>query len=155
MNRLLLCVVLTASTLSFAGDMDPKKAAAIQRDREKAKAELDKKYGKGKLSKSDMSKRAAEENEAEAKILQKHGVDAKDAARYESKMSREDRAAAKEEGEKLKAKEEADAKAAAAKKNAPKEIQVQKGFSDQNPTVMDEKEGAPPVVEHGLPADAK
>ena len=155
MNRLVLAVVLLASTLALAGDLDPKKAAEIRRDREKAMAEIDKKYGKGKLSKADLNAKAQEQNAAEEKILSAHGVSAKEYGRYEGKMSKADRAATEAEVESLKKKDEAAAKAAAAKKEGGKEIVIQRGFSEENPTVMDEKEGAPPVVEKGLPADGK
>jgi hypothetical protein len=155
MNRLVLAVVLLASTLALAGDLDPKKAAEIRRDREKAMADIDKKYGNKKLSKAEMNAKAAEQNAAEAKVLDKHGVSAKDYGRYEAKSSKGDRAAADKEAESPKQKDEAAAKAAANKKDGPKEIQVQKGFSDENPTVMEEKDGAPPVVEKGLPKDGK
>ena len=157
MNRLVLAVVLCATTLALAADMDPKKAAEIRRDREKAMAEIDKKYGgpNKKLSKAELNAKAAEQNAAEQKLLDKHGVSAKDYGRYEAKMGKGDRAATEKELQDLKKKDEAAAKAGAGKKEGGKEIVIQKGFSDENPTVMEEKDGAPPVVEKGLPKDGK
>lgn len=156
MNRLVLCIVLAASTLAFAGDISPAKNAAIKRDREKAMKKIDEKYGNKKLTKAEMNAKAKEQNDAEAKVLDQHGVSAKDYGRNDAKMSSSERAENSKAEEALKKQDEAAAKAAAAgKKDGAKEITVQKGFSEENPTVMDEKEGAPPVVEKGLPKDGK
>lgn len=151
MKRLVLCAVLAASTVAFSEELSPKKAAEIRRDRDKAMKEIDKKYGDKKLSREQLNAKAAEVNEADAKVLGKHGVSPKDYGRYDAKMSRSERAETERQTEGLKKQDEAAAKAAASKKPA-KEITVQQGFSEENPTVMDEKEGAPPVVEQGLPA---
>jgi hypothetical protein len=32
-----------------------------------------------------------------------------------------------------------------------RELQVQEGFSEENPVMREEQEGGPPIVEHGLP----
>jgi hypothetical protein len=86
-------------------------------------------------------------------VLDKAGVDPKEYTKYIAKMNREDRAATKAAGEKLE-QQEKEAAAKDAKKGGPKEIVVQKGFSDNNPVTMEEKDGDGPTVEHGLPPEA-
>jgi hypothetical protein len=152
MKRLVLCAVLLSAGMSFAGDLSPAKAAQIKNDREKAMADIAKKYD-GKKGKNDQKARAAEENAAEQSVLSKHGVSAKEWGRYDATQSRAERAETEKATADLKKKDEAAAKNA--KKDGPKELVIQKGFSEENPTVMDEKEGAPPMVEKGLPKDGK
>ena len=76
-------------------------------------------------------------------------------ARYEATMNRSDRAAAKNERERLDQKEADEKQKADDAARAPKEVQVQRGFSDTNPVTLEENSGnGAPVVEKGLPPDA-
>jgi hypothetical protein len=146
-------------SLLAADDLTPAKAAQVQHDRDKAMADIDKKYGNkqpSELSQDERREMIRDQREAEDKVLEKHGVNAKDMARYEARMNLGERDAAKAELKKIEKKEEDDKKAAAEKANQPQEIQVQRGFSDSNPVVLEEKAqgNGPPVVEKGLPPDA-
>lgn len=125
-------LLLLSSASAFAGDLDPEKAAQIQEDREKALAEVKKKYGNKKpseLSNAERSAMAKEQAEAEQKALQKNGVTAKEWSRYETTQSKSDRAATEKAREDLKKKEEAAQKAAANKgEKKSGEIEIQRGF---------------------------
>ena len=90
-------------------------------------------------------------------VFEKHNVDAKSYTKYTSRQTREERAATKQAGESLEAKEkaaEAD-KAKEAAAGGPKEITIQRGGAGKDPIIMEEKEGAAPIVEKGLPQDAQ
>lgn len=137
-------------------DLTPEKAAAVQRDREKAMADVAKKFGNKKsseLSPGERREMIHDQRAAESVVLEKHRVDAKELARYEAKMNLTDRAATKQEKERLE-KKEANEKAAAEKSDVPQEVQIQRGFSDDHPVVLEEKAGDSVVVEKSLPPDA-
>jgi hypothetical protein len=140
-------------------DLTPDKAAKIERDKSKAMDAIDKKYGNKKpneLSSDERKAIAQERSAAEHQALEKNGSSEKAYTRYQSKMSKEERAASKNAGEKLEANEKAaDAQAKEKAKGGPKEITIQRGFSDTNPVVLEEKAGGSPVVEKGLPQDYK
>lgn len=142
-----------------ADDLNPEKAAKIQKDRDKAMADVAKKYGNKKsseLSQDERREMIRDQREADSAVLDKHGVDAKDFARYEAKMSLQDRAATKAERERLDKKEQEDKKAKE-QQSGPKEIVIQRGFSDSNPVTLEENQGqeGAPVVEKGLPPEAQ
>jgi hypothetical protein len=153
---------LLASTLA-ADAIPPDKAAAIERDQEKAQATVNAKYGDRKQSDLSPDERRAmmkESAEAEEKVFEKHGITAKDWAVNGVARSRGDQsqvaATKKDLADKEKAAKEAEKaqKAAAEKPKTPGEIPVQRGFSDSNPVVVEEAKGGVPVVEKGLPAEA-
>src|SRR4051794_35867187 len=159
-----LAFLFAALTLRFAAfaddDLTPDKTAKIERDKTKAMEDIDKKYGNKKSSELTSDERRAQIADraaAEQQVFDKNGVTAKGYTAYTSKMNKEDRAATKAADAKLQAKEKADAEAAAAAKKqaaaGPKEIPVQRGFNDNNPVVLEEKQGGEVVVEKGLPQD--
>jgi hypothetical protein len=85
--------------------------------------------------------------------MEKHGVSAKDYARYTARMTPEDNARAKAEEKRLEAQA---AQAAAAKKPAEEEeVHVQQGFSDKDPVELEAEEGAEPVVDVGVPGEGQ
>jgi hypothetical protein len=141
----------------------PQKAAAIERDQEKAQREVAEKYGNKKsseLSSDERREMSKDQAAADQQVLEKHNVEAKEWASSQSHRSRDEREEVKQEKVKQADKEKADAeaakkKAAAAAAGADKPIPIQRGFSDANPVVLEEKPGAKPLVEEGLPADAK
>src|SRR3954468_729722 len=101
-----------------ADDLTPQKAAQVEKDREKAMADVAKKYGNKKsseLSPDERREMIQDQRAAENGVLEKNGVDAKDMARYQTKMGADDRAAAKNERERLDKKDADDKKAADAK----------------------------------------
>jgi hypothetical protein len=145
-----------------ADDLNPEKAAKVQKDRDTAMADIAKKYGNKKsteLSQDDRREMIREQRAAENAVLEKNNVDPKEFARYEAKMSLSDRSATNNARALLDQKE-VEAKKAAEQKaqQGNGEIPIQRGFSDNNPVTLEEKTnagGAPVVVEKGLPPDAQ
>ena len=73
-------------------------------------------------------------------------------------MNLSDRAATKAERERLDRKETEDKKAADQKQQGGDQIQIQRGFNENNPVTLEEKpqnSNGAPVVEKGLPPDAQ
>jgi hypothetical protein len=150
-------MLLTATlilSLSAGADLTPEKAAEIANDQAKAQAAVSAKYGNKKSTELTPDERRAmikDQADADRKALDKHGISVKDWARYEQTQGRADYAAQKTAVKQLQEKEKA-AAAAAAKGDAagPKEIPIQRGFSDENPVVMEEKKGAAPRVDTSI-----
>lgn len=155
---LALVVVLALA----ADDLTPQKAAKVQKDLDQANADVAKKYGNKKsseLSQDERREMIRDQRAAEIAVLDKNGVDPKEYARYEAKMNMADRAATKDARVALDKKEADDKKAAEAAKQGGQEIQIQRGFNENNPVTLEEKpaggSGGAPVVEKGLPPDAQ
>ena len=150
-STIALSLLLTVT----ADEISPEKAATIERAETKAQAEVSKKFGDKKLSELTNEERQAmgkARTEAQQKVLEKEGVDAKTWAISSMKRGREATQqinAAKAD----QAKKEADA---AQKKPAEPagEVVIQQGFREDSPTVLEEKPGAAPIVETSLPAEA-
>ncbi|MBL9036952.1 MAG: hypothetical protein JNG84_00425 [Archangium sp.] len=143
--------------LLTADELPPERAAAIEAESAKELRAVDAKYGNRKLSELSNDERRAlgqEKAEAERKVLEKNGVSVKEWARESAKRSPKESAQVKQAGQQLE-KREKDA-AAAAKKGGPKEIQVQRGFNDENPVVLEEAGGGAGAggVTVGAEADA-
>jgi hypothetical protein len=113
--RALTLMVSVLALPVLASDVDPDTAAQVGRDRQKALDEVAKKYGNKKsseLSGDERRARVKDEAEAVSRVLDKHGVSAKDMARYEAKSSPAERNARAAELEK----KDADKRAADAPK---------------------------------------
>ncbi|MBL8914792.1 MAG: hypothetical protein JNM17_29065 [Archangium sp.] len=132
--------------------------AQIESDQAKAQAEVAKKYGNRKSSEMSQDERRQmikDQAAADKAVLEKAGVDPKQWAREQMKRSRSDYATAKEMGKEI-AEKEKQAAADAAKKGSgdgkETEVQVQRGISDDNPVMIDEKpvEDGKPGVEQGI-----
>ena len=156
-----MSITLLTLCLALGADepLAPEKSAAIEREQQKAQAEIDAKYGNKKpteLSREERSQRAKDLAEADKAVLDKNGVDPKQWARESLKKDRAEYAQNKQAVKDLEEKE----KAAEAKKKAdaagPKEVEVQRGVSEQNPVTLDEKPNADGTVpvEKGLPPEA-
>lgn len=160
MRTALLLAALGCALPAFAdGELNPEKVAKIDRETEKAHKAIDKKYGNKKSSELTSDERRqviAERAAAERAVLEKHDVEAKAYTQYTARQTRDERAATKQAGEALDAKEKA-AEADKAKEatKGPKEITIQRGGAGKGPIIMEEQEGAPPIVENGLPQDAQ
>ncbi len=129
MRSLLLSAALLFSTAAVAGDdLSPDDLARLQREQKAAADDVEKKYGTGNLSPEQQKQLSKDKSAAERAVLEKNGVDAKDFARTNAKLSRSDREAVDAAGKKLDAKAAADGKAADAKKAAggKKEIVIEK-----------------------------
>ncbi|MBL8957976.1 MAG: hypothetical protein JNK82_44795 [Myxococcaceae bacterium] len=155
-------VALALALLALgADDLNPEKAAKVQKDRDTAMADIAKKYGNKKsteLSQDERREMIREQRAAENAVLEKNNVDPKEFARYEAKMSLSDRTATNNARALLDQKE-VEAKKAAEQKAQPGngEIPIQRGFSDSNPVTLEENNnsGGGIVVEKGLPPDAQ
>jgi hypothetical protein len=150
-----LCLVLAADEVISAD-----KAAEITRAEQKAQAEVSKKYGNKKSSELTGAERGQmirDQAAAEKAMLEKAGIDAKTWAREQMKKSRDEYAAGKEKVKQLEAKEKKDAADAqkAAKEGGIKDVTVQRGFSDEEPVTLEEKqnENGEVSVEKSLPPD--
>ncbi len=147
---------LVAVCLSLSlGEFDASRAAAIERDQAKENAAVNAKYGNKKSSELTPDERRQmikDQADAEQKVLDKYGVSQKDWIRQQAARSREQ---SEQVRDAVKAIEEQEKKAAekAQKGEAPQEIQIQRGISDDKPVVLEEKAGAAPAVEQGLPSD--
>lgn len=148
--------IVTALCLT-AGPLSPRETAVIERENEKAQAEVAAKYGNRKLTEMTTDERRSmmkDQADAERKVLEKHNVSANDWAKASEYVSRKDMAERKAIKKELEEKEKADAEAA--KKGQPKEIEVQRGISEDNPVTLDERppeDGVIPV-EKSIPLDA-
>lgn len=136
------------------------KAAKVERDYAKAQAKIDEKFGNRKLSEMSQEERrelTRERANAEAEVLDRHGIDAKQWARESIRRDRGEYADMQERVKELEAKEKAAKEAEAAAKKAAaegQEIPVQRGINEQNPVVLEEQEGALPIVEKGFSGEA-
>lgn len=162
MRKALLLAALSLAAPAFADDgLNPEKAAQIDRDTDKALKAVDKKFGNKKPSELTSDERRqviSERAAAEREVFEKHNVDAKAYTKYTSRQSKDERAATKQAGEQLEAKEkaaEADKVTEKEAAAAPKEITIQRGGAGRDPIIMEEKPGAAPIVEKGLPQEAQ
>lgn len=156
-SALLLASWLLVPGLSLAEELDPEKVARIRREEKAALAEVDKQHGNKKPSEMSNAERreVIEEQEAAvARVLEKHGVTAKDYLRYTTRMGREDNAAVAEAMERQEAEEKARKEAEARKKAGSGEVVIQQGFNDRNPVVLEgEPEEDSALVEQSLPSE--
>jgi hypothetical protein len=162
-----LRLLVVASCLALPGvalaqedaELSPEKVAAIRRDEQQALSKVDAEYGNRKPSEMSQEERREaiqKQAAASASAMEKHGVSAKDYARYTARMTPEDNARAKAEEKRLEAQAAQAAQAAAAKKPAEEqEVHVQQGFSEQDPVELEAEEGAEPVVDVGVPGEGQ
>lgn len=131
MKNLMLVLLLLGVSSTVLAELDPQKAAKIAADREAALADVQKKYGNKKPSELSNDERRAmmkEQSDAESKVLNDNGVNAKEWSRYEATQSREDRAATEKAKAELKKKSSAPTGDQAAP--ADGEVEVQRGFGN-------------------------
>jgi hypothetical protein len=136
-------------------ELTPEKVAEIRRDETQARAKVDAEFGNRKPSEMSSEERALaieKQQAASSSVMEKHGISAKDYARYEARMGPEANARAKAEEKRLE--EQA---AQAAKQSGPtgekaaEDVAVVNGFSDEDPVELEAEEGAEPVVDVGIP----
>jgi hypothetical protein len=159
-SALLLASWLALPGLALAqeeSELTPQKVAAIRRDEEAALARVDEAHEKKQPSEMDREERRQviqEQQAASAAVLEKHGVTAKEYARYTARMGPDGNAAVEAELKRLDA--EAKAKEAKAKEAAaapPQEVAIQQGINEKNPVQLDADPSAPPLIEKGLPTE--
>ncbi|WP_246356893.1 hypothetical protein [Pyxidicoccus fallax] len=139
-------------------ELTPEKVAQIRHDETQAVAKVNEEFGNRKPSEMSSEERAQaidKQQSATAAVLEKHGVSAKEYARYEARMRPEDNVRAKAEEKRLEERAQAAAKAPApAGEKAPEDVPVQLGISDEEPVELEVAEGAEPVVDVGVPGAA-
>ncbi|MBL8950062.1 MAG: hypothetical protein JNK82_04755 [Myxococcaceae bacterium] len=107
-----LFLLALAASAAFAAPPTTDQVAKIQYDVKKAQAAVDKKYEGRELSKEEKKQQLKERADAENAVIEKSGVDRKDYARTEAKLSKDDRAAVAYETEKLEKQDKAAAQQA-------------------------------------------
>ena len=152
LSVLLLLTWLITPNLALAGELTPEQLARIRRAEKAAVDKVNAAHGNKKsseLSAAERREMIREQQEAVQKVMDEHGVTAKDYARQSARMGpkQNEQVAAAEKA--LEEKEKAAAKSP--KDKEPGEIQIQQGINEENPVMLEEQEGAAPVVEHGLP----
>ncbi|MFP2931378.1 hypothetical protein ACLESO_40560 [Pyxidicoccus sp. 3LG] len=139
-------------------ELSPEKVAEIRRDESQALSKVNEELGNrqpSEMSNEERGEAVEKQQAASAAVLEKHGVSAKEFARYEARMTPEDNARAKAEEQRL-----AEQAAQAAKPPeppaalAPEDIPVQEGFNDENPVELETVEGAGPIVDTGASGEA-
>ena len=151
---LLLSTWLAWPGLALAEELTPEQVASIRRDEKAAMERVNEAHGNKKSSELSTDERRQIIQEQQAAIdgvMEKHGVSRKDYARQTARMGPKQNEAVDAAEKALVAKEKA-AEAAKTQPKEPEEPQVQQGFSDANPVMLEEEAGAAPIVEEGLPA---
>lgn len=133
----------------------PERAAAIEREQQKAQAGVTAKYGNKKpseLSQDERRQMIRDQADADRKVLEKNGVDAKTWARAQLKQDRARYAEGQQAQKALAAKEQAEAEQAKQAAD-PGEVVVQRGFSEEVPVTLEENATGEVSVEQGLPPE--
>jgi hypothetical protein len=158
MRSSIATLILALSSTAFADDLNADSVAAIRREQHAAVDKVNAAHGDKKPSEMSREERREiiqEQSKARLEVLERHGVSDKEFSRYEALLSVDQRAEAKKEDERLANKEKQqkeEAKKKAKKDDEP--IPIQRGFGKNGQTVeMETKDGAPPIVEHGLPPE--
>lgn len=153
LSILLFSSWLAVPNLAFGEGLTPEQIASIRRDEKAAEAKVQAAHGNKKsseLSAAERRQMIQEQQDAVQEVMDKHGVSRKDYARQTARMGpkQNEEVATAEKAQEAKDKAAKDAQA----QEGSGEIQIQNGFSDENPVTLEEQEGAPPTVEEGLPA---
>ncbi|MCY1041321.1 hypothetical protein OV208_08320 [Corallococcus sp. bb12-1] len=156
-------LLLATPVLAEDEGLSPEKVAAIRRDEAAAQTKVGASYGNRKSSEMSNAERgqAIRDQQAEAaKVMEKHGISAKEYAGYTARMTPDDNARAANEAKRLEDKAKADKEAEEKKRAAgDQEVHIQQGFSDAEPVELESAEGAEVSVdvdgslESGPPVD--
>ena len=142
--RSLLLASFLAAAVAHADDFTPEQRAKLQNDQKRASAAVEKKYGNKKpsdLSADERRALAKEKSDAEREVLDKAGVDPKDFARSEARMTRQEKTATDAARKSLEEKDAAGEKDGAKKASGKKEVVVEKGGKGAaDPTVNEAAE---------------
>ncbi|RKG57442.1 hypothetical protein D7X30_18145 [Corallococcus sp. AB011P] len=152
-----LSLMLAASSLLLATPalaeeegLTPEKVAAIQRDEAAAQAKVNEEFGNRKPSEMSNAERGqsirAQQKEG-AKVMEKHGVSAKEFATFTARMTPEDNQRVANEAKRLDDKAKAEKEAEAKKRKGDGEVHIQQGFSDSDPVELESADGAEPSVD--------
>jgi hypothetical protein len=155
LSVLLVSTWLTMPAVASAEDLSPEKLARIRRDEKAAMEQVNVKHGGKKSSEMDAAERRQviqEQQDAIQGVMEQHGVSRKDYARQTARLGPQQNAQV-DAAEKSLAEEEKARQQQAPAPLAPEDIPIQLGWGEDNPVTMDEMEGAPPVVEYGVPVE--
>lgn len=152
LSLMLAASSLVLATPAFAEEegLTPEKVAAIQRDEAAAQAKVNAEYGDRKpseMSNAERGRSIRDQQEEAAKVMEKHGVSAKEYAGYTARMTPEDNQRVANESKRLDDKAKAEKEAEAKKRKGDGEVHIQQGFSDADPVELEAEEGAAPVVD--------
>jgi hypothetical protein len=139
-------------------ELSPEKVAEIRRDESQAQTRVNEEFGNRKpseMSNEERTQAIDKQQAASASVMEKHGVSAKDFARYEARMGPEGNARAKAEEKRLEEQAQAAKQAAPTGEKAAEDVPVQQGFSEEDPVELEAAEGAEPVVDVGIPGAAE
>ncbi|NOJ97111.1 hypothetical protein HMI51_29740 [Corallococcus coralloides] len=143
-------LVLATPALAEEEGLTPEKVAAIQRDEAAAQAKVNEEFGNRKPSEMSNAERGqsirAQQKEG-AKVMEKHGVSAKEFATFTARMTPEDNQRVANEAKRLEDKAKADKEAEAKKRKGDGEVHIQQGFSDSDPVELESADGAEPSVD--------
>ncbi|WP_223755089.1 hypothetical protein [Myxococcus sp. RHSTA-1-4] len=159
-----LPLLLAASWLVLPGvaraqegaELTPEKVAQIRRDESQALAKVNEEFGNrqpSELSSEERAQAIDKQQAAAAAVLEKHGVSAKEYARYEARMRPEDNARAEAEKKRLEELAQAAKQPQDTGEKSAEDVHVQLGISDKEPVELEVAEGAEPVVDVGVPGD--
>ncbi|WP_240359675.1 hypothetical protein [Pyxidicoccus trucidator] len=152
-------LVLPGLALAQDGaELTPEKVAEIRRDETQAISKVDAEFGNRKpseMSNDERNEAIEKQQAASASVLEKHGVSAKDYARYEARMAPEDNARAKAEEKRLEEQAQAAKQAGPTGEKSAEDVAVVNGFSNEDPVEVEAEEGAEPVVDIGIPGAAE
>ncbi|WP_244224779.1 hypothetical protein [Corallococcus sicarius] len=138
-------LVLAPPVLAEEEGLSPEKVAAIRRDESAAQAKVEAAYGNRKpseMSNSERGQAIREQQQEAAKVMEKHGVSAKEYAVYTARMTPDDNSRAANEAKRLEDKAKADKAAEEKKRAGDGEVHIQQGFSDAEPVELEAEEGA-------------
>lgn len=141
-----LALLITFSQLTVP------QAAQIEVELAQAQRAVDAKYGNKKpseLTAEETREKIGEHAGADITVLEQHGLEAKEWARLQLKRDRITAAAVKAAVKALAASEDA----GSPKADAEQPIEVQRGFTEANPFVLEQGSNSETVVETGLPPD--
>ncbi|RKG83573.1 hypothetical protein D7W82_24785 [Corallococcus sp. CA049B] len=143
-------LVLATPALAEEEGLTPEKVAAIQRDEAAAQAKVNEEFGNRKPSEMSNAERGqsirAQQKEG-AKVMEKHGVSAKEFATFTARMTPEDNQRVANEAKRLEDKAKAEKEAEAKKRKGDGEVHIQQGFSDSDPVELESADGAEPSVD--------
>ncbi|MBN8227410.1 hypothetical protein JYK02_07810 [Corallococcus macrosporus] len=143
-------LVLASPALAEDDGLTPEKVAAIQRDEAAAQAKVNADYGNRKPSEMTNAERGQairDQQKESAKVMEKHGVSAKEFANFTARMTPDDNQRAANEAKRLDDKAKAEKEAEAKKRKGDGEVHIQQGFSDADPVELESEEGAEPTVD--------
>jgi hypothetical protein len=153
---LCLSLLVLAGAARADDALTPERLGALRAEEQRALDEVAKAHGNKKPSELTREERDVvirEQAAASAAVLQRQGVDPKDYARANARLSRDGAARATSAQVAVQQAQQKADDAAKEPKPPPPPVQVQRGISDEHPVILEELPGADSVVEAGTSAE--